>query len=688
MVSHLLQPHPDAGRVSHEAATLDPTPSAPLASAAGGALTGLENGDRQQENGLTIGTIRPTFRPQDWAKAGQKLAKLQAFWSLRARRVPVADAAHSVGVTRIEIWRWLQRLDAVGLTPASDPNDLRLALLDRKSPGRDCEWAYLLKQPEAVHVLESAYLSTLGASHEAAARDRRTGQVSLALEWFAEHPLCPAPLAARLRKGYQPAAFVAHLRRITPEVEAMVRGSKNFLHNGLVSRRDGTVLAPDGLRYAMPAGFIVEMDDESENTPFFVRHADGSITYSRQTLNARDVLSKRLLAVEAIARPREAYRSADILRFIMKLCQDYGKPTVLRLEKGIWLSRIIYGIALAPDGRPAVNEDGSLIEEEWTVAGADPEEKQLLHRGLEAAGIKIDYVTGSHKKGGIESSFRRRQDAVALFTQEFIKMGRHAGEFEHAAKAMRRARSESHTPEQLGIAPQEVLADRIALAFAWLNGKSKTGPSADDKWFAGTAARPLPKPTLLDTAFMMPDQRTLTISGGKITATVNGQPLDFRAPALFAQLGDGARVSIRFDSLQPHLSAAVFDAAGRFLDWATYEVPGPGYRADDMALVAGLEPVAMAKYGRNQNLGYQLRKQQQDFVTAVYRSLPRPGQPAVKGTFQHPPAPECTVEVHPPTPTTAPTPAPARERRLTAAQHLLAQDATPISQPDEVPAWA
>lgn len=680
MVSHLLQPHPDAGRVSHEAATLDTTPSAPLASAAGGALTGPEKGDRQQENGLTIGTIRPTFRPQDWAKAGQKLAKLQAFWSLRARRVPVADAAHSVSVGRIEIWRWLQRLDAVGLTPASDPNDLRLALLDRKSPGRDCEWAYLLKQPEAVHVLESAYLSTLGASHEAAARDRRTGQVSLAIEWFAEHPLCPAPLAVRLRKGYQPAAFVAHLRRITPEVEAKVRGSKNFLHNGLVSRRDHTVLAPDGLRYALPSGFIIEMDDMSSNTPFVVRHADGSVTLSRQGLYARDVHSGRRLAVELIARPREAYRAADILRFVMKLAQDYGKPTVLRLEKGIWLSRIIYGFGLTPDGKP--------IEEKWGIPAANPEEEQLLQQGLAAAGITIQYVTGSHAKGGVESHFRRLQDAIALHTQEFVNLGRHAGEFERTAVAMRRARAESHTPEQLGIAPLEVLADRIAAAMAWLNGKSKTGPSADDKWFTGTAARPLPKPTLLDTAFMMPDQRTLTISGGKITATVNGQPLDFRAPALFAQLGDGARVSIRFDSLQPHLSAAVFAVSGRFLDWATYEVPGPGYRAADMALVAGLEPVDMAKYGRNQHLGYQLRKQQQDFVTAVYRSLPRPGQPAVKGTFQHPPAPECTVEVHPPTPTTAPTPAPARERSLTATQHLLAHDATPISQPDEVPAWA
>lgn len=677
MVSQLPTSHPDASSVDQPVTTLAPTPSAPVPFADAGALMG-------EQSGVEISPIRPSFKPADWAKAGEKLAKLTAFWALRARRIPVADAAHSVGVSRIEIWRWLQRLEAVGIRPDADPNDLRLALLDRKSPGRDCEWSYLLKQPEVIHVLESAYLSTVGASHEAAARDRRTGQVSLALEWFAEHPLCPAPLAARLRKGYQPAAFVRHLRRITPEVEAMVRGSKNFLHNGLVSRRDHTVLGPDGLRYALPSGFIVEMDDMSSNTPFFVRHADGSVTLSRQGLYARDVHSGRRLAVELIARPREAYRAADILRFVMKLAQDYGKPTVLRLEKGIWKSRVIAGVTVTPDGVP--------VPEDAVVPAADEAEPQLLQQGLAAAGITIQYVTGSHAKGGVESHFRRLQDAIALHTQEYVNLGRHAGEFERNAVALRRARAESHTPEQLGIAPLDTLADRTALAMAWLNGKSKSGPSADDKWFAGTAARPLPKPTLLDTAFMMPDQRTLTVTGGKVTATVNGQPLDFRAPALFAQLGDGAKVSIRFDSLQPHLSAAVFDSLGRFLDWATYEVPGPGYRADDMSLVAGLEPVDMARYGYNQNKGYQLRKQQQDYVTAVYRSLPRPGQPAVKGTLQHPAAPEMTVEVHPATAASAVTaasaPAPARERRLTAAQHLLAT--TPISpaDADDAPAWA
>jgi len=604
---------------------------------------GPETGDHPQQTGLTIGSRGVCLaRATDWAKAGDKLSKLTAFWCLRARRVPVAEAAHSVGVTRLEVWRWLQRLEALDLTPESDPNALRLALLDRKSPGRTGEWDYLLKQPEVIHTLESAYLCTLGSSHEAAARDRRTGQVSLALEFFAETPFCPPALAERLRTGYQPAAFVARLRRITPEVEAMVRGSKNFLHNGLVSRRDHTVLGPDGLRYALPSGFIVEFDDMSSNTPFYVRHADGSITVSRQGLYARDVHSGRRLAVELIARPREAYRAADILRFIFKLCQDYGKPTVLRLEKGTWKSRIIAGVELTPDGFP--------VECEWVIPAAADEEKQRLHQGLSAAGIALEYVTGSHAKGGIESSFRRLQDAIALFTQEFLNLGRHAGEFERVAVAMRRARAESHTPEQLGLAPLDTLADRISAAMAWLNGKSKTGPSADQKWFTGTAARPLPRPTLLDTAFMMPDQRTLTVNGLRVTTTVAGQPIDFRAPALFATLGDGAKVTIRFDSLQPHLSAAVFNDRGQFLDWATHEPAGPGYRAETMDLVAGLTPVDMAHYGRNQNLGYQLRKQQADFVTAVYRSLPQPGQPAVKSTLQHPPAPETTVEIHPAAP--------------------------------------
>jgi len=671
-MNHLHQPHPDADLVSRQVATLDHTPSAPPTLLPGGALMGLESG---------VTRFAPRLRDTDWIKAGEKLSKLQTFWNLRAQRIPVGDACHMVGLSRVDLCRWGKRLEAANLTPESDPNALRLALLDKKSPGRPCEWEYLLKQLDVRTFLESAYLSTMGASHEAAARDRRTGQISLTLEWFADSPLCPARLGERLRKGYQPASVVRFLqRRFTPEIEAMVRGSKNFLHNGLVSRRGHTVAGPDGQLYALPAGFIIEFDDMSSNTPFYVQNADGSFTLSRQGLYARDVQSGRRLAVELIARPREAYRAADILRFLMKLTQDYGKPTVIRLEKGIWKSRIIYGFA--------ITNTGALLEEDWMRPAADPEEQPLLHRGLEAAGIKIEYVVGSHAKGGVESSFRRLQDAIALHTQEFVNLGRHAGEFERNALALRRARAESHTPDQLGIAPLDVLADRVAAAMGWLNAKSKTGPSPDEKWLTGTAARPLPKPTLLDTAFMMPDQRTLTVAGGRITATVSGQPLDFRAPALFATLGDGAKVTIRFDSLQPHLSAAVFNDRGQFLDWATYEPPGPGYRAKDAALVAGLEAIDMAPYGPNRNIGWHLRKQQQDFLSAAYRSLPRPGQPAVKGTFQHPPAPQTTVEVHPPQTPDPKTQTPS-PRRLSAAAQLLAAGDAPTEFPESAEAsWA
>jgi len=646
-MAHLLQPHPDAGRVRHdEVATLAPTPSAPADHYTVGALT-------VASPSTPVPALKSKFEGLTTAKlttATYRLNLLRAYWELRARRVPAREAAHELGVNHVQLHRLVKRLTECGLNRDSSPEALRLALVKRTSPGAPGAWDHLLNREDFVRELRAAYIATIGGSHEASGRDRRTGLISRAIEHVAETPVCPERLAERLRTGYQPESFKRLLKEITPEIEALIKGQKHFLHNGLTSRRAKLICGPDGQLYQQPGGYIWQFDDMSHNTPFWVELPDGSIILSRQSLNANDDRHNVWLGFELIARPREAYRAADVLRFLRKLCADHGKPDVIRLEKGIWMSRIIYGIKITPDGEAK--------EEQWCIPAADAGEDKLLQDGLAAIGIKIQYVTGSHGKGGLESKFRPLQDYVALRTQEFCNLRRYAGANEHASKQLRRVRSESHHPADVGFAPMHVLAERITAAMQFDNRRAVSGPSKESLLAADLAQRPLPPLTRDDLAFLLPDHRLLTVRGGMVTATVAGQPVDFRAPELFARAGDGTRFHIRFDSCDHAQGASVFNERGQFLGWAAYEPPGPQYRAKDESEVAGLTPIDMAPWGHNPNSGYLARKQQTDYLVGVYRGLPRPGSPPTKtttildgtgriGTASNRPAAPTTVEVHP-----------------------------------------
>ena len=176
-------------------------------------------------------------------------------------------------------------------------------------------------------------------------RGRRTAKIASALKAMAHEPECPPALAARMKRGRFPVCLQRFLKRVTPEIENRLRGPKHFQLNGVTSRRDLTVRFPDGSRAPEPAGFKWVFDDMSVNQPFWCEaecdpHGGSKILFSRQGLYAIDHRSLKWLGKMLVARPREAYRAEDILRFLRGLFLAYGgKPEVIVFEQGIWKAR-------------------------------------------------------------------------------------------------------------------------------------------------------------------------------------------------------------------------------------------------------------------------------------------------------------------------------------------------------------
>jgi len=570
--------------------------------------------------------VRRGIERREWVRGWRELREIEPGLTLRR-------GAAALGVPMSTLRRVLdraERLDRGG--QALDAG----ALENRRPPGRPARvdvGEIALGNEEFRRTLEACYAATIGAANESSGHGRRTGSVSLALAWMAEEEVaCPECLRNALRGGRQPRSLVRHLRsRFTPEVEARVRGERNFQLHGLVSRRDHTLRLPDGSRVLPRAGLMWELDDMSVNQPFWVPAPAGGWIMSRQGLYCRDLHARRWLGVELVARPREAYRAEDILRFLRRQMLEYGRPDMLRLEQGIWAARSIKGWAPSGEGEPEARD----VER----AGMSEEDRQRLQDGIEAIGVMVDWATDAHVKT-IEGAFDHLQDVVAVVTRDFLNIGRHAGEFEVAAKRLRQAR-EGRDPGALGFAPMDVLADRIARAFRFINGRASAGAVPDEVWAAGMAARPLPVLRPDQLAVFLPEKRDRTIEGGRIVCRVDGRALDFRAVE-FAELGHGYQVYAKFDPSEPQLGCAVYNrdrssrnlrgwGDGDWICWAAYECPGP--QAEIERCPAGLElTTTLELYGveEAEDVRTSVRNGQEKWCRTAYRSVPKSGKPAVR----------------------------------------------------------
>jgi hypothetical protein len=550
-----------------------------------------------------------------------------------------AAAAKQIGEPYTNIWRYQAAFEEFGLDGL---------LPGTQNSGRTSAFEAVLLNEAFCKKLTELYLATIGASGGNVTGGRRTAKMATALTAMADEPECPAMLAHRLRLGKFPICLQRFLKRITPEMEERFRGQKHFQLNGLVSRRDLTMRFPDGSRAEMPAGFKWVFDDMSSNQPFWTQ-LDGEFLFSRQGLYGIDHRCLRWLGKMLVARPREAYRAEDILRFLRNLFEAYGgHPDVIVFERGVWHSRKIRGYKFTATG--------AVVEDEFERPEMDAEERNNLTMGLEAIGVKVIFAMSAHGKI-IETCFNHLQDILAIKAREFVNIGRHAGEFEIGAKRLRQVRAGSHAPGNLGFATMQQLSDCIDAAFAHINGKVNSRKDVPDEgFFGGLEIRPLSK---LDPQFnwvFMPELRETKIKGGCVSIDVDGQPRDFRADWM-ATLGTGYRVFVKLDPMNLALGAAILNREpqdnpnnrgaagmaavpgetefskpfemGALIGYAAWEIPAPS--VDVTGPVRGVESRPLEDfYPGAVDQGDTGRRKQSKMVATMFSAMPRPGQPAIK----------------------------------------------------------
>lgn len=568
----------------------------------------------------------------EWCRILREARAQDAMGKSLLDKFSLAEVAVMVGTSAPTLHRLIKKfgkLELHQLTP------------DRLAPtlagGRDCEWEFLLKQDVVRHKLLELYNATIGAANARTANDRRTAKIATALRNFAYEPECPPKLGERLRSGYQPVPFVNYLRSaVTPEVEARIRGPKHAQLYGHSSVRDWTCRLPNGDRFEMPAAYTLSMDDMSVNHPFYVEQRDSGPILSRQGLYSIWAKHKVWQSVELVARARESYTAADILRTFYKLCLAMGGvPHMVEFEQGIWKSNKIRGF----------QRDGDwLVEEELDRPGMAEAEKNLISDGLGLCGVQVLYKHKAHHKH-IESNFNPLQDILAIVARQYQCIGRYAGEFELPGKQLRRVRAGSHHPRDLHFASQAQMADCIEEAFrrTWelpssVPGKTRYEAHWEDLQKVGL----LPLTDRLFAACLPGELRKTTIRGGYIQAQRGNSTFQFRHED-FGRLGDGYELYYKFDETDPNLGAVIYNRtpptnSANFQGWkldefmfvAPREIPGP--KLEVSSAPAGVEIKTVDElYGPGAiDRGDSLRRKQDKFVATQFRAMPRPGQPVVR----------------------------------------------------------
>jgi len=378
----------------------------------------------------------------------------------------VRETARVIGVQQMTLHRTLQLAALQGaerITSAEKCRRLLEGPIANLAPGsgggKESAFKALLAVPEIGAEMHRLYVATMGASCAQATVDRRTGSLATVLLRLGDCPLVPPHLAEKLRAGSQPKCLVDFIKQHwTPEMEAKFRGQKHYGTATVCGRRDLTEELADGSIVPLQPGRVWVFDDMSSNIPFWFEVASDTADacgsdrglqklierhgccIGRQGLYAWDWASGAWLGLELVGRMRDAYQASDILRFIRKLVQMYGKPDKIIMEGGVWRARAITGWGL----RAATEDigDESLVESESgrQIPEMAADEAAKIQDGLRAIGVEIIH-THTPRGKPIEGAFNYHQRLVPTFfgRGEVVNIGRHAGEFEWSAAQHRRA---------------------------------------------------------------------------------------------------------------------------------------------------------------------------------------------------------------------------------------------------------
>ena len=532
-------------------------------------------------------TSPPALSPRQRALAGERRTWLVEAQPHLAAGLSVSAVSRLLGLKGPALHRLLNL--APGGSPATRGEYLLAQPLESLAPevpaGRTSDFEALLTGKPVRDELFRLYSLTLGACSASSAHSRRTGSMALTLERFADSQLCPGHLGAKLRAGSQPAPLLRLLRTFTAELEQKVRGEGHYQLASFVGRRSQDIELENGELVAAQPGKLWVFDDMSTNLPFwFELPPDVATAAAHQKLAARHgcaVGRQGLyaatwtpsglcwLGVELLGRVRDAYTSDIILRFFRRLMQTYGKPDVIVLEQGVWKARNINGQSPRPQTQDPIPSEG--------LTDTD---RHYLQDGLRGLGTRLIYVFSPRGplKAQLECGFNylQRVTPTLLSESEGVNIGRYGGEFEHAAQQMRRAHDGVAHPRDLGFLHLERCADATWSAMQWISERNRAAAS-----FASSTPRA--RLTADELAIFLPEYRELQINGGHVWPTVNGLELSFIQPELFAALGNGARVGVKFDPAEPTLGAAIYElGTGQFLGWAAHHGAGPllSYRAD------------------------------------------------------------------------------------------------------------
>lgn len=463
-----------------------------------------------------------------------KLAILNCVAALEAGGLAASAACAASGVSQATVSRWRRAYAAGGVDALQEARRGRCG-----------------RHPVAMHLDADAraYLRRLAAG---------CGSQASAMDDFLDSPSCPPQireaLAGRKSRHHIPVS-IRRAMAMTPEMQAMWNGPKQFAQTAFIQHRDMTMISPTGDRVQIQPGDWWELDDQSTNQPFwfdlepgqtFTRQSTADrlaerhgVAIGRQGLFCVDVASGMWMAGELIGRPKDAYRAEDILRFLRRLFEDYGLPRFgIRLERGIWKSRAITG------------EKVEMPEEQ----------RQIVVNGLRNLGIHVEYCYQSRGKPFVEGGFDHLQTRMSIEAMkrgwiDIGRVGRGDGAKERETQIMLRSKYGACHPKDAGFAHISELAAVYQEGFEFLNTHAKEGRLLSgipkQKYQESVSSVPLRDLAPEHVGVFMPVKFETTLRGGHVSKTIDGREYLFGAPEIAARLGNGYRLQACFDPGDP-----------------------------------------------------------------------------------------------------------------------------------------
>lgn len=434
------------------------------------------------------------------------------------------------GVPRQTLLRWVAEVSPRGGEVVASEAPAKL--------GRPTGWQFSEQ--------ESLTLRHLRARHDS---------LDTAVRRFLDSPACRAETRAWLA-GYLESAALRRgrhhwpscLRRaahLTEEDKDAFRGRKTLADRAASGERGLFWLDAQGVEHPLQANDIWESDDMSLNEPFtYIDPATGRTEVGRQVLFSQDVYSRQWLGFDMVGRERDAYRAEDITDHILGVIDAWGLPLVWRVERGAWENTALDGIALDNARARSLR----FLGDRWAgrrIGGI----RSLIH---------IEHTWSSRGKGGIENSFDHLQSLIA---HESLHIGRKRGEFERAARQLRRA--QDGQPDALAeFWPMEDAAQALCLACEEFNAQPKQRRAFGaervvpaELWASRPVARPLDP---ADRWRFAPCQQLAVVQRGLIEVTDATYGATWRWMA--GDLPHGYRVAIAFHPARPQDGCTLINA--------------------------------------------------------------------------------------------------------------------------------